>query len=473
MKKIIKIIILALLLVSSPAVKLFAQESDTDIRLLEIEVQPGDTLSKFARRYLNDPQKWPELLEYNNIPSGDPNLLLPGDVLRVPTKLVKDQIADIMYIKNNVRKRLAGAGAWEKAHTRERMYPEDGIRTAEDSAAKIQYLKGGKANIGENALVFLRPEERRENVVKLEVGELRAKDVKVLTDSASIDPEKDSEYTARVDEDKTTTLSVFKGRVDFISSGEKITIDEGYMSVAEFNKPPSKPLQLPDAPEIEDIPDRETQFEDGIPTDVITSETFSSSDLTQRLSAQTENKDAIRGVHVQVARDDDFTEMVVDREIKGATEENIKESLPDGQYWWRAAFVNKRGVRGKFSQPVKLRVSTHPPKLKILHPGDGQKIRTSIVTVGGVTEEYASVKVNGEKVSVDNNGNFVAGLNVKFGENTINIVATDLQGRTTEKTITIDGLPIEESKENKNTLVIVGVVASVISIAAILLAVMQ
>lgn len=473
MKEIAKIFILGLLFVTAPALRVTAQENDGDIRLLEIEVEPGDTLSQFAQRYLDDPQKWPELLEYNNIPSGDPNLLLPGDVLQVPSELVKDQIADIMHIKNNVRKRRAGAGSWEEAQLDERVYPEDGIRTAEDSAAKIQYLKGGQANIGENALVFLRPEENRDDVVRLEVGELRAKDVKVLTESASIDPAKDSDYTARVDEDQTTTLSVFKGQVDFISSGEKITVDEGYMSVAEIDKPPSKPMQLPDAPEIEDIPDSKTQNENGIPTDVITSETFSSSDLTQRLSSQSANNEAIQGVYVQVARDEDFSEMVIDREIKGVTEENIKESLPDGEYWWRAAFVNNQGTKGKFSDPVKLRVSTRPPKLKILHPEEGQQIRTSIVTVGGLTENHAKVRVNGERVPVDNDGNFVAGLQVKFGENKIHVEATDRQERTTKKTITIDGLPIEETQDNGSTLVVVGVVASVVSIAAIILAVMQ
>jgi hypothetical protein len=222
-------------------------------KLLEIEIQRGDTLSAFAQRYLNDPQKWPELLKYNKIPSGDPNLILPGDAVKVPMGLVKDEIADIFYLKNKVRIRRKEGNEWKSAELYNRMFPEDGIRTEESSFAKIKYLKGGRASIGEKSLVFLRPDKKRDDIVELELGELTAKDVKVLTASASIDPRKGSEYTAKVDKKRTTTLSVLKGKVDFISSGEVVTVTGGYMSVAKLNKPPSKPMKLPEAPKLKDI----------------------------------------------------------------------------------------------------------------------------------------------------------------------------------------------------------------------------
>ena len=34
-------------------------------KLLEIKISRGDTLHAFAKRYLNDPSRWPELLKYN------------------------------------------------------------------------------------------------------------------------------------------------------------------------------------------------------------------------------------------------------------------------------------------------------------------------------------------------------------------------------------------------------------------------
>ncbi len=472
-KNIIKTIILITLLARNSAFTAEAAESGAPVKLLEIEVKSGDTLSKFAQRYLNDPQRWPELLEYNTIPSGDPDLLLPGDKLQVPAGLVKDQIADIIYMKNNVRKRREGASSWAEAELYERMYPEDGIRTAANSFAKIQYLKGGAANIGENALVFLRPEEKRDDVVKLKVGELKAKDVKVLTDSASIDPEKDSEYTAKVDEDKKTTLSVFKGNVEFISSGQKVTVDEGFMSVAELNKPPSQPMQLPDPPEFKDTPGGKGNAGNEIPEDVITSNTFNPSQLTKRLSSADRRKAGIKSVHVQVARDKEFTRLLIDREIKGATEEKIKDKLNDGEYWWRAAFVNEAGVRGKFFEPVSLRVDSQPPALRIINPKGGKKIRASIVIVKGVSEPGTYVRINDEKVTVDKDGNFVTALNVKFGQNIIKVEATDNQGRNTDKEISIEGTPIEEKGKKAETLVVVGVISSILSIAAIVIAVIR
>ncbi|MDA3792481.1 MAG: LysM peptidoglycan-binding domain-containing protein [Elusimicrobia bacterium] len=472
-KNSIKIIILVLLFSRLSVFTDAAEEISAPVKLLEIEVKAGDTLSKFAQRYLNDPQRWPELLEYNKIPSGDPNLLLPGDKLQVPAGMVKEQIADIIYMKNNVRKRRSGAGSWSEAELYERMYPEDGIRTADKSFAKIQYLKGGAANIGENALVFLRPESDRQEVIKLEVGELRAKDVKVLTDSASIDPDDNSEYTAKVDEDKKSTLSVFKGKVDFISSGQKVTVDEGFMSVAELNKPPSAPMQLPDPPEFKDYPGGNGKEKEGIPADIITSNTFNPAELTKKLSSKNKNNDGIRSIYVQVARDKEFTRFVIDREIKDSTKEKINEKLHDGEYWWRAAFVNDMGTRSGFSEPVLLKVDSKPPALKIIHPVPGQEVRTSIVSVKGVTERYAVVKINDETVTVDKEGNFVIALNVKFGENKIKVTSTDNQDRTTVKEFSIKGLPVEKAGNKTDTFVVIGIISSILSIAAIVIAVIR
>jgi nucleoid-associated protein YgaU len=47
-------------------------------------IQSGDSLSKIAKRYYGDAMKYPVLFEANREIIKDPNLIYPGQVLRVP-----------------------------------------------------------------------------------------------------------------------------------------------------------------------------------------------------------------------------------------------------------------------------------------------------------------------------------------------------------------------------------------------------
>jgi len=48
------------------------------------EVKKGDSLSKIAKVYYGDPLKYPAIFEANKPMLKDPNLIYPGQVLRVP-----------------------------------------------------------------------------------------------------------------------------------------------------------------------------------------------------------------------------------------------------------------------------------------------------------------------------------------------------------------------------------------------------
>lgn len=47
-------------------------------------VQSGDTLSKIAEQYYGDANRYPEIFEANKPMLDDPNLIYPGQVLRIP-----------------------------------------------------------------------------------------------------------------------------------------------------------------------------------------------------------------------------------------------------------------------------------------------------------------------------------------------------------------------------------------------------
>src|SRR5215467_856601 len=47
-------------------------------------VQPGDTLSAMAQKWYSDPNQWPRIFEANRNQIVNPNLIFPGQVLRIP-----------------------------------------------------------------------------------------------------------------------------------------------------------------------------------------------------------------------------------------------------------------------------------------------------------------------------------------------------------------------------------------------------
>jgi nucleoid-associated protein YgaU len=48
-------------------------------------VQPGDSLSKIAKAELGDASRWPEIFELNKDQIKDPNLIQPGQELKMPS----------------------------------------------------------------------------------------------------------------------------------------------------------------------------------------------------------------------------------------------------------------------------------------------------------------------------------------------------------------------------------------------------
>ena len=69
--------------------------ASVDDRLVVVKEQPeaefytvkrGDSLSKIAKRFYGDPMKYKKIFEANKPMLKDPNLIYPGQVLRIPAK---------------------------------------------------------------------------------------------------------------------------------------------------------------------------------------------------------------------------------------------------------------------------------------------------------------------------------------------------------------------------------------------------
>lgn len=93
---------------------------------------------------------------------------------------------------------------------------------------------------------------------------------------------------------------------------------------------------------------------------------------------------------------------------------------------------------------VSFKIDTIPPELSVTSPADKLITNKSSVSVAGTTNDATSspvtLTVNGENVTVYDDGTFSTTVALEDGENTITVTATDGAGRTTTvtRTVTLD-----------------------------------
>lgn len=103
---------------------------------------------------------------------------------------------------------------------------------------------------------------------------------------------------------------------------------------------------------------------------------------------------------------------------------------------------------------VQFTVDTVAPTLNVTSPTEGLKTNEDTVTVSGTTNDATSspvkVTVNGDAVTVQENGSFSKVVTLTEGENTITVIATDSAGKQTTvvRHVTKDtGAPVFQSIE--------------------------
>ena len=93
---------------------------------------------------------------------------------------------------------------------------------------------------------------------------------------------------------------------------------------------------------------------------------------------------------------------------------------------------------------VTFKIDTVPPVLNVTSPVDGLITNNPSLNVAGTTNDATSspvsVKVNGQSVTVGNDGSFSKNITLTEGSNTVTVVATDSAGKSTTvtRTVTLD-----------------------------------
>jgi hypothetical protein len=431
-----------------------------------IKVKPGDTLWSIANRYLMDPARWDEILRHNKLPSSDPTVALPGMSLRVPVRLIKEELraAEIIYVLNRVDSRRRETAHWKSAKEADQVFEGDSVRTLETSKAKVRFLNADMLNIDADSLVIIKP-PKADFDVELKRGGVFVGRSRVVTASARITPRtKDTEYSAKVRQDLSTLVEVYKGQATVDAQGQTVDVSAGMATEVKLGLAPALPTKIADLPEFEA---RAAEFS----RSRVAGETRPRAVAEAKLSAPavaapTEgardigalNGDMqslsigmpVAGYRVQASRTRQFAQIVFDKTFDVDEKIDLKNALPSGVYWWRIAMIDLLGTEGSFSPPRLYALGVAAAKtgsgpqdsLVLLSPRQDESVGEQDYLVKGlVKDENAGVLVNERPVRLDEAGNFQMSVRLKEGDNRIVVRITDASGASAVLTRTLTYVP--------------------------------
>jgi hypothetical protein len=437
--------------------------------LQEVTVKDGDTLWSVANYYLKNPQSWPEILKYNKLPSSDPNIILPGMKLSVPILLIKENLraAHLIYLLNDVRYKRKLDMDWTKARLEMELYNDDGLRTLQQSRAKVKFFSGEILQLDENSLIILRPEGKKEEVNLLSGG-VRASRAKIIASDTVVDPRIEPrgpapDFRTKLKEDKTTLVEVYEGIVDVTAQGKTVTLTKGFGTEVKFKQTPSMPRTLPPSPEMQageassEIPGAQMsatvkstsgnlEFEVKSPV----AAGITGGDKSQQKQQSKVLNQMITKYHIQVSTSYSFSPVIFDEtdKLNGKISVDFKKyELPDGLYYYRISYVDDMGFEGRPSAPVQFRIDTTAPKIELTSLKEGDLIDSEFIYVEGKTKPGSTLLVNGKQVAVDLTGIFTTALTPKNGKNLVTLVATDQAGNTFRKELTVEKVKTAAKKD--------------------------
>lgn len=406
----------------------------------EITVMPGETLWEISNKYLKDPRRWPDIVQSNNLQTADPTVTLPGSRLKVPVALIKEEYRNALLVATipQVRLRRKGETDWKEAKRDMLLNYEDSLQTLSGAQARVRFPSKEIVQINENSYVVLKPEKILQEVQLLR-GDIRASRAKVIMPQGTIVQPKggSSDYQARIREDETEEVFVYKGKVDVTAKGKTVTVAEGFGTEVPKAAAPLTPQPLSSFKDFN--PAEMTAFTPPSPLEVTKGVTVGSMPNAKKEPAGGKSKtlvskDLLAKYQLQLSKNREFTSIVIDKVIPTGTAFDLRaESVPDGTYYMRVAFIDSMGNVEKFSSPSEVVKDTIPPRITTLIPEDGQKFygEESYCDVIGTVEDATLIAVNDEVLFISPTGRFNKFLNLKEGPNLIKVIARDVHGNET------------------------------------------
>lgn len=342
-------------------------------------VTRGDTCAAIATRFYGDARLVDIIHEANPGMGPPPHSLKPGRVLILPPKpaVAPDgPDARLTRTKNVVE---VSAPEPRSGKPNDPLFRGNRVGTKERSTADVTFRDETRLVLGENTLVVIlgdtqaRAARLAATEATLVTGSLRARlselagkgaRPRVATDSGAV-ALKAGEAQVSVDEKKTTRLAVYAGESALTAQRRSVDVADGFGSKAETGRPPTPPRPLPDAP----------AWSAPAPGLALTE---SDVDLVFAFApAASAAGPAAVEWHVQLARDAEFDDLVVDTRVPASTRTIEARGAAAGRYFARASAIDDDRFEGKWSSVARAVVASLETT-----PLSGRRTRVAVAPSG-------------------------------------------------------------------------------------------
>jgi len=349
--------------------------------------------------------------------------------------------AKLTSVTNTVKTKRSGQIVWRGIDTGASLYDGDGVQTAKRSKAVITFNDKNFLRMGENSLVIIRRLERdailpqNQSVIVMAEGEVWGRIEQTGSERAYLEvstPSADTrirsqagageaEFKISINEDQSSTISVFKGQVEVSAKGKSLIIAENQQASIIMGAAPSTPERLLGRVVL-----------DGPSS----GSSFAYRDLPPKVQFAWQPVDGVDTYQFMLARDPEFRQLVLETAVKGTRFQH--GNLARGGYYWRVRAQQKL-LEGALSETRALTLvqDAVPPTLRVNFPP--AVTREERQTVSGFTEPGARVFLDGRSVVAGTNGAFSMQLNLKRGLNVVVVESVDAAGNVAYRSKTIHG----------------------------------
>jgi hypothetical protein len=328
-------------------------------------VNQKDSFERIYQKYLNKRANIEALSKYNHHALN--KRLQPGQVINIPVEMLKkiQTNAQVLLVYGDVNVTNAAGSDTHKVKKGDLLAQGDSLTTGKNSLAKLLFADGSNIDIQPNSNLSIQASYKyagKETFVtnlKLVKGrtEVSANPDHVVGNTLQIQTPsavaavRGTQFRVGA-EDSISLQETLEGKVAFSASGQEVLLAKGYGSVAEKDKAPLPPIQLPSAPDVSALP-----------------KLLESNPAEFTLPPQ---QDVVAWVG-QLALDADFTQILNEQTTPSG--KLVFADLADGQYYLKLRAQDQHGLQSldaTHSFYVKFRAPE--PLLELIEPLDGAVI---------------------------------------------------------------------------------------------------
>jgi hypothetical protein len=341
-----------------------ASPAQPQVVLEDYVVKPGDTCVSISREQLGGSKGLEILHKYNEL-GATPHHLKPGQILRLPAPPSEGADAELSLVRNLVETYTPDR---RPGTLHEKLHRGHKVGTEEQSAAELTFVDTSRLRLSENTLIVVLGQTRAAGLpaprseTTLVTGSLRAHMAAlaggaatgtgvaplVRTEGSEVELGA-GESKVSFDSVKTTRLAVYHGRSKLRAMKKTVEVAEGFGSSAKNGEPPTPPRRLPAAP----------AWTQGLPERVLVDATADVAASYQ--PGKGEDVPQPAAYHVQLARDDEFRDIITDARV-GASVLNLEaKALAPGKYFARVAAIDADEFEGLWGEVSSTTVELKPP----------------------------------------------------------------------------------------------------------------